>query len=94
MEGTLLAKALLAERQRTGIAPRGERRPGDGRQRPVFTDAVGQDFARKKDRHVDEMPRVLPCPVMSPFMEVASCQWEPAETWRWWGVAAWDSMLR
>jgi len=56
VESVPLAKALRAERYGTGIAPREERRPGDGRQGPVFTDAVGQDVARKKDRHVDEMP--------------------------------------
>ena len=59
VESLALAKALGAERHGTGIASREERRPGDGRQGPVFTDAVGQDVARKKDRHVDEMPERL-----------------------------------
>ena len=49
-----LAKALGAERHGTGIAAREERRPGDGREGPVFTDAVGQELLAKKDRKVDE----------------------------------------
>ena len=48
VESLALAEALGAERHGTGIAAREERRPGDGRQGPVFTDAVGQDVLAKK----------------------------------------------
>jgi hypothetical protein len=40
-----LARALGAERHGIGRAPRGEGRPGHGRQGPVGTDAVGRDAA-------------------------------------------------
>jgi hypothetical protein len=52
-----LAKALGAERQGTGIVPRGERRPGDERQAPVGTDAVNRDVVAESVCYADEPPK-------------------------------------
>jgi hypothetical protein len=49
-----LAKALGAERQGTGIVPRGERRPNDGRQGTAFSDAEGRDVVAARVCHIDE----------------------------------------
>jgi hypothetical protein len=45
---------LGAERHGPGQDPRGERRPGYGRQCPVGTDAEGRDVACEPVSHVDE----------------------------------------
>jgi hypothetical protein len=51
-----LAKALGAERQGTGIVPRGERRSGDERQATVGTDAVNRDVVAESVCYADEPP--------------------------------------
>jgi hypothetical protein len=51
-----VGQQLGAERQGTGIAPRGERRPGDERQAPVGTNAVNRDVVAESVCYADEPP--------------------------------------
>ena len=52
---------LGAERQGTGIAPRGERRSDYGRQAPVGTDAVNRDVIAESVCYADEPSEEVHC---------------------------------